>query len=160
MQINLFSNAFDIDLINKINPGKALKDILNFHFLTSSRNSLCEIENQTLDVKCFAELGLLSLMLLAPPAVAPVLGMRYEHMLLAMGQIWPHRYDRKSYHLFENPISTLSGVIFPAEYSCSLLCSPTSFPSGKPLVNNRFLAEGLWGDNPFSSPANIFFGYY
>lgn len=77
MQINLFSNAFDIDLINKINPGKALKDILNFHFLTSSRNSLCEIENQTLNVKCFAELGLLSLMLLAPPAVAPQMRLQY-----------------------------------------------------------------------------------
>lgn len=78
MQINLFSNAFDIDQINKINPGKALKDILNFHFLTFGRNSLCGIENHTQNVKCFAELGLLSLMLIAPPAAAPQMRLQQQ----------------------------------------------------------------------------------
>jgi len=57
-------------------------------------------------------------------------------------------------------IQSLSGVIFSVEYSCSLVCSPVSLPSGKTLVNNRLLAEGQRGDKPFSSPANIFFGYY
>lgn len=58
-------------------------------------------------------------------------------------------------HLFEKPISALSGGIFSAEYSRSLMCSPMSSLSGKTPANNRFLGEGLWGDNPFSSSANI-----
>lgn len=159
MQINLFSNAFYTDPVTKRNPAKALQDILNIQFLTLNRNSLCGIENQTRNIKCFPELDLLSLMLTTPPAVALQVRLQWQGQDTnsPCGLSWAK--SSPTADIWESNFE-FPGAKFSAEYSCSLLCIPMSFSSGKTLVNNRLLAEGLWGDNPSPSPANIFFGYY
>lgn len=62
------------------------------------------------------------------PDEAAVAGTRHEHVPWAT----PGPTGMTEKLPLENPISALSGGIFSAEYSCSLLCSPMSFLSGKP----------------------------
>lgn len=100
---------------------------------------------------------------------AAVTGTKYEHVLLAMGQIWPHQCDRRSCHLLEDPTSCWRDIfsrIFTPTTVLSYFTSPwynsskKQAPCRETVRWEPFSLSRPWGENPFSSPANKFFGHH